>query len=164
MRFVPLTFFLLLLGNVCWPEWALVRGDLVRAETLSLDDANSSRDVARLDNSTNAANIELAKLPAGQRLEIHTEARVYRLTLIDPKTCETNACVSLDGRQFSQAAKVYLLGATHGRQSSGGEMLVLMGQVKSGLRIEMGLGSLSRFDRALSEPVTHVRLLAVQTR
>jgi hypothetical protein len=115
--------------------------------------------VAALSATPQIEEMSLRDLSVGQRLEVRTEARVYRLTVIDPKTGETEAAVSADGISFSQPAKVYFLGATHGRQPGLGEMLVLMGQVRQGLRIELGLGSLSRFDRAVTEPVTAVRLL-----
>lgn len=105
-------------------------------------------------------DVSLRDLHVGQQLEIRTSARVYRLTVVDPQTGETQAAVSTDGASFSQPAKVYFLGATQGRQPQQGEMLVLMGRIKPGLRIELGLGSLSRFDRALTEPVTSVQLLS----
>jgi len=105
-------------------------------------------------------DLSLRDLSVGQQLEVRTEARVYRLTVVDPATGETRAAVSTDGVDFSRPATVYFLGATQGRQPAGGEMLVLMGQIKPGLRVELGLGSLSRFDRALTESVTQVRLLS----
>jgi hypothetical protein len=105
-------------------------------------------------------DVSLRELSVGQQLEVQTAARVYRLTVVDPQTGETQASVSTDGTNFSQPAKVYFLGATHGRQGGHGELLVLMGQIKPGLRIELGLGGLSRFDRALTEPITGVRLLS----
>lgn len=115
---------------------------------------------ASIGAGSTGQDVSLRGLNVGQELEVRTEARVYRLTVVDPKTGETRAAVSTDGVDFSQPAKVYFLGATQGRQPRGGEMLVLMGQIKPGLRVELGLGSLSRFDRAFTEPVTQVRLLS----
>lgn len=123
------------------------------AATLSLLAATIGSPLSNQDVSIRGLNV-------GQELEVRTEARVYRLTVVDPRTGETRAAVSTDGVNFSQPAKVYFLGATQGRQPRGGEMLVLMGRIKSGLRLELGLGSLSRFDRALTQPVTHVSLLS----
>ena len=108
-------------------------------------------------------DLSLRDLNVGQQLEVCTEARIYRLTVVDPSTGETTAAVSTDGVDFSRPAKVYFLGATQGRQPAGGEMMVLMGQIKPGLRVELGLGSLSRFDRALTEPVTQVRVIPTST-
>lgn len=105
------------------------------------------------------SGVSLQRLEAGQQLEVRTRARVYRLTVVDPRRGETRAAVSTDGVHFSQPAKVFFLGATRGRQPEGGQMLVLMGQIKPGLRLEIGLGSRSRFDRALTAPVTAVRLV-----
>ncbi|MEQ8786625.1 MAG: hypothetical protein RIC55_10015 [Pirellulaceae bacterium] len=110
-----------------------------------------------------APQVSLPALTEGQQLLVRTTARTFRLTVIDPRTGETRAAVSTDGVHFSQPARVYFLGATQGRQSGLGEMLVLMGAIRPGLRMELGLGSLSRFDRALSEPVTDIRVLSPAT-
>lgn len=104
-----------------------------------------------------SGEVSLRSFGAGKRLEIETTERVYRLTIVNPKTGETSAAVSTDGKNFSQPATVYFLGATQGRQAGYGEMLVLMGKIKRGLRVELGLGSMSKFDRALTEPVTEIR-------
>jgi hypothetical protein len=102
----------------------------------------------------------LRSLDVGQHLIVRTESRYFRLTLVDAGTGETRAAVSTDGVKYSRPARVFLLGSTRGRQGGMGEMLVRMGTIKPGWRMELGLGSLSRFDRALSEPVTEVRLLS----
>ena len=100
----------------------------------------------------------LRKLPVGQRLEVTTSKRVYQLQLVDPVTGETTCRVSTDrGRSFSTPQRMYVVGATPGRQA--GEMLfVKSGVIRTQMRMELGLGSLARRDRALSETVLRVVL------
>jgi len=118
--------------------------------------------LASTDSGTTSAaqGVSLRSLDVGQHLIVRTESRYFRLTLVDAATGETRAAVSTDGVKYSRPARVFLLGATRGRQGGMGEMLLRMGIIQPGWRMELGLGSLSRFDRALSEPVTEVRLLS----
>ena len=98
----------------------------------------------------------LSQLKAGQKIEISTALRHYRATIVDPISGEALVTVSSDGTRFSPPAKVFLIGATAGRYP---EMMVKMGQLQVGLRIELGLGSLAQADRALSEPVKSLRIV-----
>ncbi len=101
--------------------------------------------------------LDIRRLAPRQRMEIQSERRVYRLVLVDPATGETEARVSRDGENFSAPARVFLVGGTTGRQP---EMLVRMGRVEVGQSMELGLGSLDARDRALSEPIKEIRLIA----
>jgi len=112
--------------------------------------------VARADDTS---SVKLGELARGSRLRIATADRVYRGELIDPKTGEAQLAVSDDGQQFSQARTVYLLGATQGSSAdSGGLTLVKMNQLQTGLRMELGVGSLDERDRRISEPVRAIRV------
>ncbi len=97
----------------------------------------------------------LRELNADQRFEIQTAERYYRARLVDPATGEALVSVSRDGVHFSQPARVYFLGWTKGRYP---ELLVGMGQIRVGERVELGLGTLAEADRALSAPVHAIRV------
>lgn len=98
-------------------------------------------------------------LQPGSRFEIAAGDHVYRGELVDPTTGETRLAASADGVQFTQPRTVYLLGATQGRQQqAGGLMFVKMNKVQTGLRLEMGVGSLHEQDRAVTEPVRSIRM------
>jgi hypothetical protein len=100
--------------------------------------------------------LDIRRLPPHQRLEIQSQRRLYRMVLVDPATGETEARVSRDGENFSDPARVFIIGGTTGRQP---EMLVRMGRVEVGQSMELGLGSLHARDRALTEPIVEIRLI-----
>ena len=98
--------------------------------------------------------INLGKLNPGSQFQIATTDRVYRGEMVDPTTGEVRLAASRDGVQFSEPQTVFLLGATQGQQAeAGGLMLVKMNQLQTGMRIELGLGSLEEADRCLTAPV-----------
>jgi hypothetical protein len=98
--------------------------------------------------------IKLGNLNSGSRFEIATTDRIYRGEMVDPTTGEARLSASRDGIQFSEPATVFLLGSTQGRQAeAGGLMLVKMNQLQTGMRVELGLGSLQESDRCVTEPV-----------
>ena len=112
--------------------------------------------LARADDSS---SVKLSELARGSRFRIATADRVYRGELVNPATGETQLAVSDDGQQFSQPRMVYLLGATQGQDvESGGLMLVKMHQLQTGLRMELGVGSLDERDRRVTEPVNSIRI------
>ncbi|HEY2826789.1 MAG TPA: hypothetical protein VGJ04_04255 [Pirellulales bacterium] len=118
--------------------------------------ALASTAIARGDD---LKQIALANLNPGSRFEISTTDRVYRGEMVDPTTGETRLAASRDGVQFSQPQTVYLLGATQGRQAAaGGLMLVKMNQLQTGMRVELGLGSLQESDRCVTEPVQSLHI------
>ncbi|HZZ27287.1 MAG TPA: hypothetical protein VFE46_04705 [Pirellulales bacterium] len=103
--------------------------------------------------------LTLAELSPGSHLEFSTPDWVYRGELIDPATGETRLAASRTGTQFSVPQTVFLLGTTQGRApEAGGQMLVKMNQLQTGLRIELGLGSLEEADRYLTGPVQSLRV------
>jgi hypothetical protein len=52
-----------------------------------------------------------------------------------------------------------VLGATQGQPAdSGGLMLVKMHQLQTGLRMELGIGSLEEHDRRVTEPIKTIRI------
>ncbi len=96
----------------------------------------------------------MGNLNSGSRFEIATTDRVYRGEMVDPTTGEARLSASRDGVQFSEPATVFLLGSTQGRQAeAGGLMLVKMNQLQTGMRVELGLGSLQESDRCVTEPI-----------
>jgi hypothetical protein len=104
-------------------------------------------------------NLTVSDLAAGSRLEIATLDRVYRAEVVDPTSGETRMTVSSSQGPTAEPATVFLLGATQGRMAeAGGLMLVKMGQVHPGLRIELGVGSLDEHNRVLTEPVKSIRV------
>lgn len=97
------------------------------------------------------------QLEVGQRFEIQTEDCLYRGELLDRSTGEARLAVAADGEHFGPEQPVFLLGATQGRQD--GYLLVLMRQVKAGLKMELGVGDLAEEHRQVTAPVTSIRLL-----
>jgi hypothetical protein len=109
---------------------------------------------AAIARGDDVKQIKLGDLNPGSRFQISTSDRVYRGEMVDPTTGEARLAASRDGLQFSQPQTVYLLGATQGRQAeAGGLMLVKMNQLQTGMRVELGLGSLQESDRCVTEPV-----------
>jgi hypothetical protein len=101
----------------------------------------------------------LKDLNAGSRFEIATADRVFRAELLDPKTGETRMTASWDGMNFTEPRTVFLLGATQGRQpDAGGLMLVKMHEVRSGMGLELGVGSMEEKDRIVTGPVHAIRV------
>ena len=79
------------------------------------------------------------ELPPGQQIEIQTTARFYRIEVIDRSTGAAQAEVSTDGRKYGEAHRIYLLGATRGRQQGdGGITLVVMHRIKVGMSMPTG--------------------------
>jgi hypothetical protein len=113
-------------------------------------------------NFASAAEVNrltLADLSPGARFEIATAEHVYRGELVDPKTGEVKLAASVDGLQFTQPRTVYLLGATQGRTAEAeGLMLVKMNQLQTGMRLELGVGSLDESDRHLTAPLRMIRV------
>ena len=98
-----------------------------------------------------------SQLLAGQKFEIQTADRVYRGQLLDRATDQCQLASSLDGASFESPRTVYLLGATAGPQD--GQSLVLMREVKVGLKMELGLGDLDAKNRQLTGEVKAIRLV-----
>lgn len=110
---------------------------------------------ARADD---VSSIKLGDLARGSRFRIATAEQVYRGELIDPATGETKLAVSDDGQQFSPPRIVYVLGATQAQSADSGLMLVKMNRLQTGLRMELGVGSLDERDRRVTEPVKSIRI------
>jgi len=110
---------------------------------------------ARADD---VSSVKLSGLARGSKFRIATAQQVYRGEVVDPATGETKLTVADDGQQFSAPRIVYVLGATQGPADSGGLMLVKMNQLQTGLRMELGVGSLNERDRCVTEPIKSIRL------
>lgn len=96
----------------------------------------------------------------GQRFEIATSDHVMRGKFVDPATGECLAATSDFGQQFGQPQHLWLLGATQGNQpGAGGLQLTFMHQIRVGMKMELGLGDLSREHRVVTQPVRSITLL-----
>ena len=105
-------------------------------------------------------SLRLNSLPSGQNLRVRTAQREYRIQLLDQQTGEALVAGSLDGRHFSPAEKMFIIGATHGRQpGDGGFSLVLMGELHEGMRIEWGRKSMAPENRGVTSPVESISLV-----
>ena len=107
-------------------------------------------------SDTEVLSVSRSQLPVGQTFEIQTEDLVYRGELVDRGTGECQLAISADGHHFTPARTVFLLGATAGRQDQ--QTLVLMNEVKVGLRLELGLGDLEQKHRYVTSEVKAIRL------
>jgi hypothetical protein len=97
------------------------------------------------------------QLRAGQEFEIETADHVYRGQFVDRATGECRMQASLDGASFDPPRTVFMLGATAGPQAR--QMLVLMREVRVGLKMELGLGDLEPKNRLLTAKVEAIRIL-----
>jgi hypothetical protein len=110
-------------------------------------------------SADDVASLKLGDLARGTRIRIATAEQVYRGELVDPATGKAKMAVSDDGQQFSQPRIVYVLGATQGQSDeSSGSMLVKMNQLQTGLRLELGVGSMEQRDRYLTPPIRSIRV------
>ena len=94
--------------------------------------------------------LSLLRIAPGQTIKVQTEARIYHFRMVKPLTGETSAQVSTDGgKTFSSPQRIFIFGATAGRPQ--GEILFTRSHIiQPGLKMELGLGSRRRRDRAVS--------------
>jgi hypothetical protein len=105
------------------------------------------------------ASLSYHQMRAGQRFEIATGDQMVRGEFVDPATGECLAARS-SGETFGPPQRLWLLGATQGHQPrAGGLQLILMHQVRVGMRMELGLGDLGPEHRVVTQPVTSIVLL-----
>ena len=97
------------------------------------------------------------KLAVGQPFEIATDDHVFRGQLIDRSTGACQMTMSADGESFSPARTVYLLGATAGPQER--QTLVIMHEVKVGLKMELGIDDLEQKNRLITGEVKAIKLM-----
>ena len=106
--------------------------------------------------NTEVTSLTRSQLAAGQKFEIRTADRAYRGQVVDRATGECQLAESDDGTAFAPPRTVYLLGATLGRQA--GQMLVLMHEVKVGMKMELGVGDLEPKHREITSEVKAIKL------
>jgi hypothetical protein len=102
------------------------------------------------------ASVSHSQLAVGQKFEIQTTDRVYRGELVDRASGECQLATSVDGASFSPPRTIYLLGATAGPQAR--QTLVLMHEVKVGLKMELGVGDLEAKHRQITSEVKAIKL------
>jgi hypothetical protein len=106
--------------------------------------------------NTDVSSLSHTRLAVGQKFEIRTADRAYRGWVVDRSTGECQIAVSNDGEIFSPPRPVFLLGATVGPQ--GKQMLVLMHEIKVGMKMELGLGDLEQKHREITSEVKAIKI------
>ena len=101
-------------------------------------------------------NVSHGPWAVGQKFEIETADQIYRGQLLDRASGQCLVTTSSDGTRFSVPRKVYLLGATAGQQAD--QTLVLMHEIKVGLRMELGIDDLDQKHRQITSEVKAIRL------
>ena len=97
-----------------------------------------------------------SQMAVGQKFEIQTADCVYRGELVDRASGQCQLASSVDGTNFTPPRTVFLLGATAGRHAR--QMLVLMHEVKVGMKMELGLGDLDEKHRQITSEVKAIKL------
>lgn len=97
------------------------------------------------------------RMPLGQEFVIETTDEIYRGQLLDRATGECQMTIARHGAAFSPSRTVYLLGATAGPQDE--QTLVLMHEVKVGLKMELGLDDLEAKNRVITGEVKAIKFL-----
>ena len=111
---------------------------------------------AAVAGETDVRTLSRHDLAPGQTFRIETADRVYRGHLVDRETGECQLSTSAEGAAYTQPRTVYLLGATAGPQGS--QTLVLMREVKVGLKMELGVGDLDAENREITSVVRAIKL------
>ncbi len=106
---------------------------------------------------TEVSSLTHDRMTVGQSFEIETADQVFRGRLLDRSTGECQMVISSDGQDFAPSRTVYLLGATAGPQAR--QMLVLMHEVKVGLKMELGVDDLEQRNRLITGKVKAIKLL-----
>ena len=105
---------------------------------------------------TEVSSFAHGKMAVGQRFEIETTDHVYRGELLDRATGQCRMAVSSDGATYAPARTVYLLGATAGPQDR--QLLVLMHEVKVGMKRELAMDDLQQKNRLITGEVKAIKL------
>ena len=105
---------------------------------------------------TEVSSFAHGNMAVGQKFRIETTDHVYRGELLDRKTGECRMAVSSDGATFAPERTVYLLGATLGPQDR--QTLVLMHEVKVGMRMELATDDLRQRNRLITGEVKTIKL------
>lgn len=105
---------------------------------------------------TEVSSLTHRQMAVGQEFEIETADQVFRGRLLDRATGQCQLSVSDDGQSFSPAQTVYLLGATAGPTDR--QMLVLMHEVKVGMKMELGVNDLEQKNRLITGEVKTIKL------
>lgn len=105
---------------------------------------------------TEVASLNHSQMAVGQKFEIETADRVFRGELKDRATGECRMALSSDGATFSPLRTVYLLGATLGSQDR--QTLVLMHEVKVGMKMELAVGDLEQKNRLITGEVKAIKV------
>jgi hypothetical protein len=105
---------------------------------------------------TEVSSFAHGKMAVGQKFEIETTDHVYRGELLDRATGQCRMAVSSDRATFAPARTVYLLGATAGPQDR--QLLVLMHEVKVGMKMELAMDDLQQKNRLITGEVKAIKL------
>ncbi len=99
----------------------------------------------------------LADLKSGDTLVLETATQTYELKIIDTQRASAMASRIEPSTTRKSLGFVRLLGATAGKQG-GGLTLVEMGVIRSGLKLELGLGNLHSANRFQTDPITAIKI------
>jgi hypothetical protein len=106
---------------------------------------------------TEVSSITHDDMAVGQSFQIETTDQVFRGQLVDQSTGECQMAIAAGDQRFAPTRTVYLLGATAGPQDR--QTLILMHEVKVGLKMELGLDDLNQKNRLITGEVTSIRLM-----
>jgi len=96
-------------------------------------------------------------LKLGDTIVLETKSETYELKIIDTQRASAMANRRETGSASESLGLVRLLGATTGKQR-GGLTLVEMGVIRTGLKLEIGLGDLHSANRFQTAPITAIRI------
>lgn len=102
-------------------------------------------------------SVSIRQLAPHDCLQVRTAQYVLKLEIVDPATGEALASLASDGVHFGQVDRVFLLGATKGRNPEG-LMFVNMGRLEVGKGIELAVHTLDPDNRRVTAPVESFEL------
>ena len=102
-------------------------------------------------------HLHFAELTSGDTIVLKTATETYELKIIDTQRASAMANRMETGSTRESLGFVRLLGATAGKQR-GGLTLVEMGVIRTGMKLEIGLGDLHSANRFQTAPITAIKI------
>ena len=102
-------------------------------------------------------HLRFDEMKSGDTLVLKTATETYELKMIDTQRASALVNRIKIGSTSESLGLVRLLGATAGKQ--GGQLtLVEMGVIRTGMKLELGLGDLHSANRFQTEPITVIKI------